>query len=78
MTALIICLVAALLFFALYRRRYVKFLMKFLGATVFLEAADHPVSPSPEFRPLQVDSERQPEAAIAPPDQKLIESKHSN
>ena len=41
MIGIIICLLFALLCYALHRRRYVRFGMKMLGATVFLEAADH-------------------------------------
>jgi hypothetical protein len=44
-TVLIICLVVALLFYALYRHRYVRFGMRILGATFFLEATDHQAEP---------------------------------
>jgi hypothetical protein len=63
-TTLIICLMVALLFYALYRRRYVRFGFKILGATLFLEASDPQIGPknssdvgriSPE---LHMDSEQ--------------------
>jgi hypothetical protein len=43
--ALIFVPVVALLFFALYRRRFVKFGMRFLGASIFLEASDYQAEP---------------------------------
>jgi hypothetical protein len=69
MMVLILFLLAALLFFALYRHRYVRFGMKFFGATVFLEAADHPQLG-------QQESEQKSELPVlAGSDHKLVDTK---
>ena len=73
MIALAILLLAALLFFALHRRRHVKFAMKFLGATLFLEAADHKVQPLAEFPPQQLDLGGKVDSAPLQSDQRRIE-----
>jgi hypothetical protein len=44
MPIFITLLAAGVLLFALHRHRYVKFALKFLGASVSLEVGDHPVS----------------------------------
>ena len=64
---------AALLFFALHGRRHVKFAMKFLGATVFLEAADYQVQLSVEFPDLQQDLGGKGDSPPLQSDQKRIE-----
>ena len=78
MIFLIVLLVGAMVLFALYRRRHVKFGMKIFGATVFLEAVDPPGSSQgivdcPQVR---VESE-QVSAAANQPNPKLIESTES-
>ena len=44
MPILILC-IAALLFYALYRRPHVRFVMKLLGIAVILEASDQKLEP---------------------------------
>jgi hypothetical protein len=70
MNILIVCLLGGLLFFAIHRRRYVKLNMKFLGATVLIEAADQPGVRDSMSVPL--DS-KQTAPSPAEGDQKLIE-----
>ena len=48
MIVLIVCLVAALLFYALYRRPHVRFGLRILGTTLFLEAHDRTAESEPE------------------------------
>jgi hypothetical protein len=74
MTFLVVVLLGAMVLFALHRRRYVKFGVRFLGATLFLEAADQPVPPqaSATHPPVQFDTEHT--APLPLPDQKLVEA----
>jgi hypothetical protein len=74
---LVVILLGAIVLFALYRRRSVKFSMKAFGATLFLEATDEPGPPHGVASGSPTRGEFEQVSAANRPDPKLIESTES-